>query len=60
MGVTLYSNGMHNPGRKSGQVVSTLDSQLDDCGFESHPILNGNGVKAMQGLITAPKSWFIH
>jgi asparagine synthetase B (glutamine-hydrolysing) len=27
-------------GRKSGIVISKLDSQLEDCGFESHPILD--------------------
>ncbi len=37
--------------QKSGLVVSKLDSQLEGCGFESHPILDGNGVKAMPGLI---------
>ena len=40
-------------GRKSGLVVSILDSRLEGRGFESHPILilNGNGVKAMPGSI---------
>jgi len=33
---------------KSGQVVSKLDSRLED-----HPILDGNGVKAMPGSIPA-------
>ncbi len=33
---------------------SKLDSQLEGCGFESHPILDGNGVKAMPGSIPAP------
>jgi len=45
-----------NFGQKSGLVVSILDSGLEDRGFESHPVLDGNGVKVMQGLITAPKS----
>jgi len=27
---------------------------LEGCGFESHPILDGNGVKAMPGLIFTP------
>jgi len=35
-------------------VVSKLDSQFEGRGFKSHPILNGNGVKAMPGLIPAP------
>jgi len=34
------------------QVVSKLESQLQDCGFESHPMLDKNGVKAMPRLIT--------
>jgi len=39
---------------KSGLFVSELDPQLKGWGFESHPILDGNGVKTMQGLIPAP------
>jgi len=36
-------------------VVSVLDSWLEDCGvFKFHPMLDGNGFKAMPGLITAP------
>jgi len=27
---------------------------LKGCGFESHPMLDGNGVKAMPGSIPAP------
>jgi len=30
------------------------DSRLDGRGFKSHPIPDGNGVKAMPGLIPAP------
>jgi hypothetical protein len=41
-------------GRKSGLVVSKLDSRLESRGFKSHPILDGNGVKAMAGSIPAP------
>jgi len=41
-------------GRKSGLVISKLDSQLEGRGFESHPILDGNGVKAMLGSIPTP------
>ncbi len=37
-----------------GLVVSKLDSQWEGCGFESHPILDGNGVKAMPGSVLAP------
>ncbi len=48
------SSGCSNQGRKSGLVVSKLYSQFEGCGFESHPILDGNGVKTMQGSITAP------
>ncbi len=33
---------------------SKLDSQLEGHGFKSHPILDGNGVKAIPGLIPAP------
>jgi len=29
---------------------------LEDRGFESHPMINGNGFKAMLGSITAPNS----
>jgi hypothetical protein len=45
-------------GRKSGLVVSELDSQSKDCGFESRliQILDGNGLKAMPGSIPAPNS----
>ncbi len=35
-------------------VVSELDSRLEGRGFECHPILGGNGIKAMPGLIPAP------
>jgi len=35
------------PGQKSDLVVSELDSRLEGCGFKSHPILDGNGGKAM-------------
>ncbi len=37
-------------------MVSVLDSWLEGCGFESCPILDGNGVKAMPGSIPAPNS----
>jgi len=36
-------------------MVIKLDSRLEGRRFESHPILDGNGVKAMPGLIPAPK-----
>jgi len=45
-------------GRKSGLVVSKLDSRLEGRGFESHLMLDGNGVKAMPGSIPA-SNWFI-
>jgi len=35
-------------------VVSELDSRLEGRGFKSHPILDGNGIKAMPGSIPAP------
>jgi len=35
-------------------VVRELDSQLEGCGFKSHPMLDENGVKAMPGSIPAP------
>jgi hypothetical protein len=35
-------------------VVGKLNSQFEGHGFEYHPILYGNGVKAMPGLISAP------
>ncbi len=41
-------------GRKSGLVVSKLCSKLEGRGFKCHPILDGNGVKAMPGSIFAP------
>jgi len=34
-------------------VVNKLGSRLEDHGFKSHPFLDGNGVKAMPGLIFA-------
>ncbi len=43
-------------GQKSSLVVSVLNSCLVDCGFESHPMLDGNCVKAMPGYTTAPNS----
>ncbi len=46
--------GTNTLGEKSVLLVSKLDSQLEGCGFESHPILDGNGVKAMPGSIPAP------
>jgi len=36
---------------KSGLVVSKLDSQLEGRGFETHPLLDGNGVKNMPGFL---------
>ena len=36
------------------QVVSKLESRLKDRGFESHPMLDGNGVKAMPRSIPEP------
>jgi len=35
-------------------VVRKLDSQLEGRGFETHLMLDGNGVKAMPGSITKP------
>ncbi len=45
-------------GRKSGLVVSKLDSRSKDCGFESRliKILDGNGLKAIPGSIPLPNS----
>jgi len=43
-------------GRKSGLVVSILDSRLEGHGFKSHPILDENGVKTMTGSIPAPNA----
>ncbi len=40
-------------GRKSGLLVSKLDSQLEGRGFESHPMLDGIVVKVMPGSIPA-------
>jgi len=39
--------------RRSGLVVNELDSQLEGRGFDSHPILDGSGVKATPGSIPA-------
>ncbi len=47
-------------GRKSGLVVSKLDSQLEGRGFKSHPILDGNGVKAMPGSFPTPNPGSFH
>ncbi len=41
-------------GWKSGRVVSKLEMQLEECGFESNLTLDGDGVKAMPGSIPAP------
>jgi hypothetical protein len=45
-------------GRKSGLVVSELDSRSKGCGFKSCliQILDVNGLKAMPGTIPAPNS----
>jgi hypothetical protein len=43
-------------GRQTGLMVSKLDSLLKGCGIECHPIRDGNGFKAMPGLISAPNS----
>jgi len=40
--------------RKSGLVVSEQDSRLEGRGCKSHPLSDGNGVKAMPGSIPAP------
>ncbi len=37
--------------QKSGPVVSKLYSWLEGCGFKSHPMQDGRGVKAMPGSI---------
>ncbi len=60
MFVTYEKNPLTISRQKSGLVVSVLDSWLEGCGFESCPILDGNGVKAMPGLITAPNSGSFH
>ena len=37
-----------------------LNVQSKGRGFESHPIIDGNGVKAMPGSMSCtPQSWFI-
>jgi len=41
-------------GRKSGLVVSVLNSRSKGRWFESHPILDGNGFKAMSVSIDVP------
>ncbi len=41
-------------GRKPGLVDSKLDSRPKGRGFESHPILDGNGVKTMPGRLKYP------
>jgi len=35
-------------------VDSKLDSRSKGCGFKSHPILDGNGVKTMPGQLKYP------
>ncbi len=37
-------------------MVSALDSRLEGNGFDSHPKLDGKGVKAIPGSIPAPNS----
>jgi len=41
-------------GQKPGLVDSKLDSRSKGRGFESHPILDGNGVKTMPGRLKCP------
>ncbi len=54
----LVTQNSIGPERKSGLVVSELDSQSKGCGFKSCliKILDGNGLKLMTGSIPAPKS----
>ncbi len=48
--LSLNLKSTHKPhGRKPGLVDSKIDSRLKGRGFESCLILDGNGVKAMQG-----------
>ncbi len=42
-----------------GLVVGELDSRLEGRGFEFHPMLDGNGVKAMPWIDYCTQSWFI-
>jgi hypothetical protein len=44
-----------NCGQKSGLMVSKHDSLMEGYGFESNPMLDGNCVKAMTGMIPALK-----
>jgi len=41
-------------GQKPGLLDSKLDSQLEGREFESHPMLDGNGVIVMPGSIPVP------
>ncbi len=52
--VVLNSKTCQCGWQKSGLVVSKLNLQLEGCWFESLPMLDGNGVKAMPGSILAP------
>ncbi len=47
-------NTKHWKHKTKAKVVSELDSQLEGHGFESHPMLDGNGVKAMPRSIPVP------
>jgi len=42
--------------RKLWSSGRALGSQLDGCGFDPLPVLDGSGVKAMPGSMSAPNS----
>ncbi len=56
----LFNRRVLHKGRKTGLVVSGLDSRSEGCGLKSclvlYKILDGNGLKAMPGSISAPNS----
>ncbi len=52
--VVKDENNKKDKGRKPGLVDSKLDSWSKVCGFESHPTLDGNGVKTLPGWLKYP------
>ncbi len=42
--------------RKLWSSGRALGSRSEGCGFDPHPMLDGSGVKAMPGSISAPNS----
>ncbi len=52
----LIVQTIYNCKRKLWSSGRALGSQLEGCGFDPCPMLDGSGVKAMPGSFSAPNS----